>query len=96
LREELYHSFLKARGEETSRSPSDIQQASFAGAPEGEDKISRQARKERAVKEREAQVKVVREKLEADIDRSKLGLSREEGDSAFRSAPLSREQVSRR
>jgi transcription elongation regulator 1 len=46
----------------------------------------RREKKERAVKDREAKVKAEREKLEASINQSKMGLDREEGESFFRCA----------
>lgn len=46
--------------------------------------ISKQERRERAVREREAQVSADRQKVEADIGRSQMGLNREEDEGLFR------------
>ena len=46
----------------------------------------RRERKERAVREREERVKAERSKVEADIDRSRMGLNKEEGELEFRCA----------
>ena len=43
-------------------------------------------RKERAVKEREAKIKAERSKLDAEIDRSRSGLNKEESEREFRCA----------
>ena len=45
-----------------------------------------QERKERAVREREAKVRADLERLEADIGRSRVGLSKEESEQLFRCA----------
>lgn len=59
-------------------------EAGQSGEEEREHK--RRERKERAVKEREERVKAERSKVEADIDRSRIGLNKEEGELEFRCA----------
>jgi hypothetical protein len=44
----------------------------------------RQDRKERAVREREEKIKAERGRVEADIDRSRQGINKEEGEREFR------------
>ncbi len=56
---------------------------------EAEHERRRKERKERAVREREEKVRAERSKLEAEIDRSKLGLTKEEGEADFRCASWS-------
>ena len=93
LREELFNTFIKAgASEEPTRalSPNSTEQGSSrptAQEDEEERERRRKERKERAVKEREEKVKAERSKLEAEIDRSKLGLTKEEGELEFRCAP---------
>jgi hypothetical protein len=53
---------------------------------EGEQQQKRWERKERAVKEREEKVRTERERLEADIGRSRMGMSQEEGSREFKCA----------
>lgn len=82
---------MKAQGPNTSSSaPAADQENNNPEEPEvddeGEQARKRQERKERAVKEREAKVKVERGRVEADIGRSRQGLDKEEGEREFRCA----------
>jgi hypothetical protein len=79
LREELYTTFMKAQAT-TSSAP--------ASTPiDKVDKgLSKEERRERAMREREAQVSAERDKVNAAIDKSKLNLDREEGEAIFRYA----------
>ncbi|KAI0750668.1 hypothetical protein C8Q80DRAFT_1100024 [Daedaleopsis nitida] len=90
LREELFNTYVKAGASDVTAQPSSgdpPSQAQPSPKPE-EDEEERERRlkerKERAVKEREEKVKAQRTKLEADIDRSKLSLNKEEGELEFR------------
>ncbi|KAH9938277.1 uncharacterized protein B0H18DRAFT_966380 [Fomitopsis serialis] len=93
LREELFHTYLKAHGEtSSSETLSGAQVADSRTNTDGataeesteERERRRQERKERAVKEREEKVKAKRNKVDADIDRSRMGLNKEEGELEFR------------
>lgn len=94
LREELFNTFLKAgdTGKQDQASPTTSappQDAGYTAEDEEARQRMRREKKERAVKEREEKVMAERHKLEAEIDRSKLGLTREEGELDFRCAVLS-------
>lgn len=90
LREELFTTFLKAHQhsqqgapKRDNASPSKVDQTSLD--PIDKERI-RQERKERAVREREEKVKAERSKLDAQIDRSRMGMNKEEGEREFRCA----------
>ncbi len=53
---------------------------------EGEKERKRKERKERAVKEREEKIQAERNKVNAEIDRSRSGLSKGEAELEFRCA----------
>ena len=87
LREELFKAYLKAN--ETSEATSgqmdvDVPAASAEDAVDKEQ--TRKERQERAVREREEKIRVERDRVEADIHKSKIGLTREEGELQFRCA----------
>ncbi|TBU49369.1 hypothetical protein BD309DRAFT_851694 [Dichomitus squalens] len=90
LREELFNTYIKAGASEApakAQSPESTEQGHSRPTvqeDEEERERRRKERKERAVKERAEKVKAERSKLEAEIDRSKLGLSKEEGELEFR------------
>ncbi|KAI0775935.1 hypothetical protein BD413DRAFT_256226 [Trametes elegans] len=90
LREELFNTYIKAGASDEVTTASTPE---GAGAPqsqktsaedEEERERRRKERKERAVREREEKVRAERSKVEAEIDRSKLGLTKEEGELEFR------------
>jgi hypothetical protein len=96
LREDLFNTFVKASTSSSSQRPADEEM----GRPdeqmpqeqepleEGIQERLRQERKAKAVKEREEKVKADRDRLEADIGRSRMGLNRDEGEREFRCASL--------
>ncbi|KAI0353522.1 hypothetical protein OH77DRAFT_1406667 [Trametes cingulata] len=90
LREELFNTYIKAGASDAAaQSPTpDNAAGQPSGATPAEDEEERERRKkerkERAVREREEKVRAERSKVEAEIDRSKLGLTREEGELEFR------------
>ncbi|KAI0698538.1 hypothetical protein C8T65DRAFT_581745 [Cerioporus squamosus] len=89
LREELFNTYIKAGASDpTGSQPTDATSQPQPGPTPEEDEAEherrRQERKERAVREREEKVRAERSKLEAEIDRSKLGLTKEEGELDFR------------
>ncbi|PCH41166.1 hypothetical protein WOLCODRAFT_71349 [Wolfiporia cocos MD-104 SS10] len=93
LREELFNTYLKAH---SGSNASDAVPVDKSGElhegnetkGEGEDKEERERRrrekKERAVREREEKVRAERSKVEAAIDRSRMGLNKEEGELEYR------------
>lgn len=86
LREELFNAFLKARRSSDSNNHQDKIDQSQSGVPIDDTEAGRkcQEKKERALKEREAQVRAQRGRTEAEIGRSRWGLTKEEGERAFR------------
>jgi hypothetical protein len=89
LREELFNTYLKARdapGDVVVSEPTLTETASKQSDAEMDVEQRKKERKERAVREREAQVKANLLVVGADIGRSKMGLDREEGESRFRYA----------
>lgn len=89
LREELFNTYLKAgvasdEPAETSTSKDGAEQQPAEDDHERDRR--KKERKERAVLDRENKVRVERSKVNAEIDRSKLGLTREEGELGFRCA----------
>ena len=87
LREELFNAFLKARGSSDSKTKNQDEidkPLSSTLADETENDRERQEKRERALKEREEQVRAQRGRTEAEIGRSRLGLTKEEGERVFR------------
>ncbi|TFK55688.1 hypothetical protein OE88DRAFT_1731350 [Heliocybe sulcata] len=88
LRVELFKTFLKAQGgaegsekkETLENKKEDVKEEK---SPEEKEREKRE-KKERAVRERQEKVQVEKSRLEQDINRSKMGLSMEEGDREFR------------
>ena len=92
LREELFNTFLKARGSVASsetNNPTGNQETGTDNVKpiaDADKERERQQRRERAVKEREQKVKADRSQVEASIDRSRMDLTKEEGELTFRCA----------
>ena len=90
LREELFNAFLKANADGPSAShPA----ASSSRSPEKQteedpEEVERRKKekRERALREREEKVKVDLSKIEARIERSRVGLNKEEDERDFRCA----------
>ncbi|TFK43547.1 Hsp90 protein-domain-containing protein [Crucibulum laeve] len=83
LREELFNTFLK--GQNLAYGTKEDGEVILSKEDdESSSKLSRHERKERAVKEREQKVRADRGRLEADIERSRLGINKEEGEREFR------------
>lgn len=83
LREELFNAFLKARGSSDNKNKADKPRSSVPVDERDVDR-NRREKKERALKEREEQVRAQRGRTEAEIGRSKLELTKEESERAFR------------
>jgi hypothetical protein len=86
LREELFKAFLKARGSSDSKNHQDEVDTPQSSTPVEEAEVGRKRleKRERALKEREEQVRVQRGRTEAEIGMSRLGLTQEEGERVFR------------
>lgn len=90
LREELFGTFLKVNaGDSTTLKPT----ASGSRSPEKEARgdpeeaeRKKQEKRERALREREQKVKANLSKVEAQIERSRVGLNKEEDERDFRCA----------
>ena len=92
LREELFNTFLKVNAD---GSPASHPTASSSHAPEKkaeedpeEVERKKKEKRERALREREQQVKADLSKVEAQIERSRVGLNKEEDERDFRCAQL--------
>lgn len=93
LREELFNTYLKAHGSDPVPDVTQTAQPEQSGEgsvehaeSEADRERKRKERKERAVKEREERIKVERGKVNADIDRSRHVIDKEEGELEFRCA----------
>ncbi|KIJ70580.1 hypothetical protein HYDPIDRAFT_78529 [Hydnomerulius pinastri MD-312] len=88
LREELFNTFLKAHGSSSSNTKTnnaeDDEPRTNEPVDEKEAERRRKEKKERALKEREEKVRAQRGRTEAEIGRSRVGLSKEEGEREFR------------
>jgi hypothetical protein len=93
LREELFNTFLNGNhSSSVSAAKPDTmtgqttESEGMGTLDEGEQQQKRWDRKERAVREREEKVRTERERLEADIGRSRMGMNQEEGGREFKCA----------
>lgn len=82
LREELFNTFLKGKGSKTAVKQNTADTSAGKESPKGE-VADRQERRNKAVKEREEKVNAERRRLDADIERSKQGIDKEEGERLF-------------
>ena len=86
LREELFNTFLNAQSNKAAPDQSEKQDAEVPPTEVGDETQKRQDRKAQAVKEREEKIKIERERVQATIEKSRVGLNREEGELQFRCA----------
>lgn len=92
LREELFNTFLKAQSSSSSSTPPatdlnpaiNMSRSDPARDDEQEKERKREERKARAVKEREEKIKSEQRRVEADINKSRTGLNKEEGELEFK------------
>jgi transcription elongation regulator 1 len=84
LREELFNTFLNAKPNQIVPDQSEKQGADTLSAERGDETQKREDRKAQAVKDREEKIKVERERVQATIEKSRIGLNREEGELQFR------------
>lgn len=86
LREELFSTFVKGN---VSQSTGEQSKSLSIDAKDSKDGAGdRQERRNKAVKEREDKINAERRRLDADIERSKMGVDREEGERTFMCACL--------
>ncbi|KAG6919444.1 hypothetical protein DXG01_006327 [Tephrocybe rancida] len=86
LREELYNTFIKSNGKKVEDKKSDVISSTedrVIEVDEDERRRLREEKKERAVKDREQKVRLERDRLEADIGKSRNDVTREEGERDF-------------
>lgn len=92
LREELFNTFLKANASgpsgshpaaSGSRSPEKLAEEGPGGG-----EMTKKEKRERALREREQKVRTDLLKVEAQIERSRVGLNKEEDERDFRCAQL--------
>lgn len=97
LREELFNTFLKAHQYPSRNSPGPVGSSQAekheVGSAGAEKERLRKERKERAVKDREQKIKTERTMLGVQIDRTRTGLNKEEGEREFRCARYLNEQA---
>lgn len=86
LREELFNTFLNSQSNKVVPDQSEKQDAEAPSTELGDETQKRIDRKAQAVKEREEKIKVERERVQATIEESRIGLNREEGELQFRCA----------
>jgi len=86
FREELFDTFVKGKTPQivtaNSFASTDPKTPAYPRGAKGEP-TSRQERRERAVKDREERITVERRRLDANIERSKQGIDKEEGERTF-------------
>lgn len=92
LREELFNTFLKVNAGDSSTSHPAASGSRSPGRKVEEDpeegERKRKEKRERALREREQKVKADLSKVEAQIERSRAGLNKEEDEQDFRCASL--------
>ncbi|KAI9513344.1 Hsp90 protein-domain-containing protein [Russula earlei] len=84
LREELFNTLLSAQSNRTVPDQSEKQGVDISSTEQGDETRTRKVRNAQAVKEREERVKAERERVQATIEKSRIGLNREEGELQFR------------
>lgn len=84
LREELFSTFMKGKAKRISGQITGQEKTLLKGDEQTEDE--RGKRKEQALKERAEKVRAERSRLDVQIERSKQGMGREEGERQFRCA----------
>jgi hypothetical protein len=86
LRGELFNTFLNAQANQIVSDQIERQGADISSAERGDETQKRGDRKAQAVKERGEKIKAERERVQATIEKSRIGLNREEGELQFRCA----------
>lgn len=86
LREELFNTFLNARWNQAVPDQSQKQGVDVSSVEQVDEIQRRKDRKAQAVKDREEKIRAEREQVQANIEKSRIGLNREEGELQFRCA----------
>jgi len=86
LREELFNTFSSLQANRTVADPTEKPAVDIASADRADETQKRKDRKANAVKEREEKIKAERDRLQANIEKSRVDLNKEEGESQFRCA----------
>lgn len=84
LREELFNTFLNSQSKKTAPDPSDKPVEDTTSVEGVDETQKRKDRKAQAVKEREEKIKAERDRVQANIEKSRVGLNKEEGELQFR------------
>jgi hypothetical protein len=89
LREELFNTFLNAQSNKAEQDQGEKQDTEVPSTELGDDETQKpKDRKAQAVKEREEKIRIERERVQATIEKSRIGLNREEGELQFRCAAV--------
>lgn len=88
LREELFNTFMKGNF-------LDVSSSKIGPVPAETTSLSKEERKERAVKEREQKIKAELNRVEMNIERSRKGINHEEGERDYKCAILVSSMVAR-
>ena len=86
LREELFNTFLTSQFIRTVPDPSDKPVVDATSVEEVDETQKRKDRKAQAVKEREEKIKAERDRVQANIEKSRVDLNKEEGELQFKCA----------
>ena len=86
LREELFNTFLNAQANRAVPDQGRKQDVELLSTEQVDETQRRKDRKVQAVKDREEKIRAERERVQADIEKSRIGLNREGEDLQFRCA----------
>jgi len=86
LREELFNTFLNSQSNRTVPDPTEKPAVDIASVEDVDEIQKRKDRKAHAVKEREEKIKAERDRVQANIEKSRVDLNKEEGELQFRCA----------
>lgn len=84
LREELFNTFLTSQSNRTVPDPSEKPVVDIAPVEGIDETQQRKDRKAQAVKEREVKIKAERDRVQTNIEKSRVDLNKEEGELQFR------------
>ncbi|KAH9045350.1 Hsp90 protein-domain-containing protein [Lactarius pseudohatsudake] len=84
LREELFNTFLTSQSNRTVPDPSEKPVVDIAPVEGVDETQQRKDRKAQAVKEREVKIKAERDRVQTNIEKSRVDLNKEEGELQFR------------
>ncbi|KAI0254742.1 Hsp90 protein-domain-containing protein [Lactifluus subvellereus] len=84
LREELFNTFLTAQSNQAVPDQSQKQGVDVSSVEQVDETQKRKDRKAQAVKDREEKIRAERERVQANMEKARIGLNREEGELQFR------------